>query len=199
MKILVLFAHPKQSASVVHKALLSAIDGLAGVTVRDLYAAYPDFDIDIAAEQRLLLAHDAIVLQHPFYWYSCPAIIKEWLDLVLEFGWAYGPGGTSLNRKFLMNAVSTGGAEAAYHRKGRNRFAVRHLLAPFDQTAHLCGMAWLEPFIVYEGRRLTRALLTAKAEAYRDLLVGLRDDRLDPLSLVADGYPLPSSFHSKAA
>lgn len=199
MRILVLFAHPKLSSSVVQKALLGAIKDLDGITQCDLYAVYPDFEIDVEAEKRRLLDHDVIVLQHPFYWYSCPAIIKEWLDLVLEFGWAYGPGGTFLYRKFLLNAVSTGGAEMAYSRKGRNRFEVRKLLAPFDQTAHLCGMAWLEPFIVYEGRRLSPANLSARTEAYRDLIVGLRDGRLDPMSLVAAGYPLPTAFEQAAA
>ena len=111
MKLLVLFAHPRLSGSVVQQAMLAAIAGLDGVTIHDLYAAYPDFAIDVAAEQHWLLAHDVIVLQHPFYWYSSPAIIKEWQDLVLENGWAYGPGGTRLRRKFLLSALSTGGTD----------------------------------------------------------------------------------------
>jgi len=86
MKILVLHAHPRISTSVVQRAMLAAITGLEGVSLVDLYAAYPGLDIDVAAEQQRLLAHDVIVLQHPFYWYSSPAIIKEWQDLVLENG-----------------------------------------------------------------------------------------------------------------
>ncbi len=84
-------------------------------------------------------------LQHPFYWYSAPAIIKEWLDIVLESGWAYGDGGTKLHGKYLANALSTGGRENFYHPNGRNRFTIEELLAPFNQTAHLCGMAYLRP------------------------------------------------------
>ena len=122
MKILVLFAHPKRQASVVQRAMLRSIDGLDGVTIADLYAEYPDFDIDVAREQQRLLDHDLIVLQHPFYWYSSPAILKEWQDLVLENGWAYGPGGTRLAGRFLMSAISTGGSEEAYRNEGRNRF-----------------------------------------------------------------------------
>ncbi len=110
-RILILFAHPRLSASVVQRAMLNAIEGLEHVTFHDLYAAYPDFLIDVKREQELLLAHDIIVFQHPFYWYSCPAIIKEWLDLVLENGWAYGTGGSKLHRKYMMNAVSTGGSQ----------------------------------------------------------------------------------------
>ncbi len=194
MKILVLFAHPKLSGSVVQRAMLGAIQGLEHVTIRDLYAAYPDFAIDVTAEQATLLAHDVIVLQHPFYWYSSPAIIKEWLDLVLENGWAYGPGGTRLAGRFLLSALSTGGSEQAYHPQGRNRFEMAELLSPFNQTAWLCSMAYLEPFVIHAGRRMTPEMLSAEAERYRDLIVGLRDGRIETLSQLADGFTLPPHF-----
>ena len=194
MRILVLFAHPRLRQSIVQRALLGAISGLDGITVRDLYAEYPDLMIDARREQSSLLAHDLLVLQHPFYWYSSPAVIKEWLDIVLEEGWAYGTGGDRLHGKFLLNALSTGGPQEAYHGKGRNRFPMRELLAPFDQTAYLCGMGWLEPFVVHAGRKLADAALTERAERYRDLLIGLRDGRLDPQLHLADGYTLPPSF-----
>jgi glutathione-regulated potassium-efflux system ancillary protein KefG len=199
MKPLILFAHPRLSDSRVQKSMLAAIDGLEGITLHDLYAAYPDFAIDVDREQNLLLAHDIVIFQHPFYWYSAPAIIKEWLDLVLEYGWAYGPGGNRLHRKFMMSAVSTGGPAEAYRPGGRNRFAVRDLLSPFNQSAYLCGMGWLEPFVIFGGRRLSEVELTRHCEAYRDLIIGLRDGRLDPLKHLAKGYELPSSFAGKAA
>jgi glutathione-regulated potassium-efflux system ancillary protein KefG len=198
MRILVLFAHPKVRQSVVQRAMLAAIAGLDGVTVRDLYAEYPDLLVDARREQVALSEHDLLVLQHPLYWYSSPAIVKEWLDVVLEEGWAYGAGGTRLNGKFLLNALSTGGPQEAYHGQGRNRFPVRSLLAPFDQTAYLCGMGWLEPFVIHAGRKLEAAALSSRTERYRDLLVGLRDGRLDPHKHLAAGYPLPPSFRHSA-
>jgi glutathione-regulated potassium-efflux system ancillary protein KefG len=198
MKILVLFAHPRMSNSIVQRRMLGAIEGLDDVTIHDLYAAYPDFDIDVDHEQALLLAHDLIVFQHPFYWYSSPSIIKEWEDLVLEHGWAYGEGGTRLHGKFMMQALSTGGPETAYHPKGRNRFKVTELLAPFNQTAYLCGMAWLSPFVVYVGRHMESAQLTRHVEDYRELIIGLRDETLAPLKQVAKGYVLPATFQELA-
>jgi glutathione-regulated potassium-efflux system ancillary protein KefG len=198
MKLLVLFAHPRPSGSIVQRAMLAAIAGLEHVTIHDLYAAYPDFEINVKSEQERLMAHDVIVLQHPFYWYSSPAILKEWQDLVLENGWAYGPGGTRLAGKFLMNAISTGGSSEAYRPDGRNRFAIETLLAPFNQTAHLCSMAFLEPFIINAGRKMPSAELTAGAEAYRDLIVGLRDGRIDPLQHLCHDYTLPANFKTKA-
>ena len=194
MKVLILFAHPRLSGSQVQRELYDAVRELSGITVHDLYAAYPDFSIDVAHEQALLLEHDLIVLQHPFYWYSAPAIVKEWLDLVLELGWAYGPGGDRLHRKFLMNAISTGGAEAAYRRQGRNRFEIAELLSPFNQTAHLCGMAYLQPFAVFAGRWLTAEDLSIKISDYQGLIEGLRDGHIDPMTRLAKGYALPLAF-----
>lgn len=199
MKVLILFAHPKFSASVVQKALLAAITGLDNVTIHDLYAAYPDFEIDVKAEQALLLAHDLVVLQHPFYWYSSPSIIKEWQDLVLENGWAYGAGGTRLAGKILLTAISTGGTSEAYRPDGRNRYAIETLLSPFNQTAYLCGMAYMKPFIVNAGRRMSAQDLTARAEAYRDLIVGLRDGRIDPLKHLSHDFVLPASFAARVS
>ena len=175
-----------------------AVAGLEGVTLHDLYAAYPDLAIDVPREQDLLLGHDVIVFQHPFYWYSSPAIVKEWQDLVLENGWAYGPGGKRLAGKYLLSAVSTGGSGQAYHQDGRNRFEIAEFLAPFNQTAHLCSMAYLSPFVIHAGRRLSKEQLSAEAERYRDLIVGLRNGRLDPQDLVAPGYSLPPAFTAEA-
>ena len=107
-KILILFAHPAFQKSLINKALLNQVKGIEGVTINNLYEKYPDFFIDVAVEQKLLLEHDIIVWHHPFYWYSAPAIIKEWMDLVLEHGFAYGSKGRALEGKWAISAVSTG-------------------------------------------------------------------------------------------
>ena len=193
-KILILFAHPRLTASIVQRAMLDVVTGLNNVTVHDLYAHYPDMMIDVDREQELLLAHDVIVMQHPFYWYSTPAILKEWQDLVLANGWAYGSAGTMLNGKFLMNAISTGGSQDAYRPDGRNRFDIVDLLRPFDQTAYLCGMGWLEPQVIYSGRQMEAGQLSGHAEKYRDIITGLRDGRVNPLKHIAPGHELAERF-----
>ncbi|AKF02900.1 Glutathione-regulated potassium-efflux system ancillary protein KefG [Sandaracinus amylolyticus] len=164
----------------MNRRLFEAAQGVEGVTTHDLYESYPSFAIDVQREQALLVEHDVIVLQHPFYWYSAPSIVKEWLDVVLEHGWAYGVGGTALRGKTLMNATTTGGAQAAYHPEGRNRFTMRHLLSPFDQSAYLCGMRYLAPFVVHGALALSQHHEVAPhAQRYARLLAMLRDDRLD--------------------
>jgi glutathione-regulated potassium-efflux system ancillary protein KefG len=193
-RILVLFAHPVLERSRVNRRLLDAIRDVAGVTVRDLYDLYPTMQIDVEAEQAALLEHDVIVFQHPFYWYSCPAILKEWQDLVLEHGWAYGAGGTQLRGKLTLNAITTGGPAHAYRRDGYNRFTIRELLAPWDQTAHLCGMRFLAPFSVHASLKVVGdADVATNRETYRKLIEALRDDRLDldraaATANLADGF-----------
>jgi len=179
-RVLVLLAHPALHRSRVNRRLADAIRDLPDVTVHDLYDAYPDLDIDIAHEKALLLAHPIIVWQHPFYWYSTPPILKAWQDLVLEFGWAYGPGGDAVRGKTLMSAITTGGREEAYHAEGFNRYTVRQLLAPVDQTAHLCGMTMLPPFVTHGSNNLTNEQVEAYAAAYRRIITALRDGLVDP-------------------
>ena len=179
-RVLINFAHPVLERSRVNRRLVDAIRDLDGVTIHDLYEAYPTLHVNVAREQDLLLAHDVIVFQHPFYWYSTPALLKEWQDHVLAHGWAYGAGGTRLRGKLTFNALTTGGPETAYRREGYNRFTVRELLAPWDQTAFLCGMRFLAPFVVHAALRVRGdSDLDATRAAYRRLIEALRDDRLD--------------------
>jgi glutathione-regulated potassium-efflux system ancillary protein KefG len=179
-QILILFAHPALEKSRVNRRLLRAVQGLDAVYIHDLYETYPDFQIDIKAEQDLLLAHDIIVFQHPFYWYSSPALLKEWQDLVLEHGFAYGQTGVALQGKKVLTAITTGGGEKAYCRAGYNRFTIRELLAPFEQTANLCGMEYLPPFVIHGTHSLSEPHeFEAHAEAYRQIIIALRDDRMN--------------------
>lgn len=173
--ILILFAHPRADDSIVQKSLRAAVETEPGIELRDLYAHYPDFAIDVRAEQQALEKARVIVIQCPFYWYSVPALVKEWLDLVLDYGWAYGPGGEALKGKILLNAVSTAGSPEAYSPQGRNRLSVAEYLNSFEQTALTCGMQWHPPFVVHQGRKLDPAALKTRAEEYRALLTHLRD------------------------
>jgi len=176
--VLVLFAHPAIRNSRVNRRLVDAVRDLDGVTVNDLYDEYPDLNIDVTREQELLAAHEIVVFQHPFYWYSTPAILKEWQDLVLEHGWAYGHDGDALRGKALLSAMTTGGSEDAYCAEGSNRFSVRQLLAPIEQTARLCGMDFLPPFVVHGTFKLTAPEIEDHAVDYRRIVEALRDGRV---------------------
>jgi glutathione-regulated potassium-efflux system ancillary protein KefG len=202
-RILILFAHPVLERSRVNRRLLGMAREISGVTIHDLYEIYPTLEIDAKREQRLLLDHDVIVFQHPFYWYSAPAILKEWQDLVLEHGWAYGHGGTQLRGKITLNAITTGGPESSYHRDGYNRFTIRELMTPWDQTAHLCGMRFLAPFAVHGALQVATDDDTDQCRlAYCQLLEALRDDRIDLERAAASDnllVALPQLIHREVA
>ena len=177
--VLILFAHPALEKSRVNVRLADAVRDLPGVTFHDLYQHYPDLDVDVEEEQRLLLDHDAVVMQHPFYWYSSPAILKEWQDLVLQHGWAYGSDGNALHGKLLLNATTAGGGADAYCRQGHNRYTMREFLVPFERTAALCGMRYLAPFVVHGTFGLSDEAVAAHAADYRRLIEALRDGEVD--------------------
>ena len=182
--ILILFAHPAYQRSRANRRLIEAVAELEGIRLHDLYEEYPDFNIDVQREQELLNEHEVIVFQHPLYWYSCPALLKEWQDLVLEFGYAFGPEGTALHGKKLVSAITTGGGNDAYSRDGVNRFTIQQLLLPFAQTAHFCGMEYLPPFVVHGTLQVQPDdYLDAMASAYQRALIGLRDGTLDATAL----------------
>lgn len=174
--ILVLFAHPLLEKSKVQSELLKSALHLPGVTVNDLYERYPDFDIDVKREQKLLSAHDIIIWQHPLYWYSAPPLLKQWLDLVLEHGWAYGKQGTALAGKKVFQVISSGGSLEAYQHGGYNQFPLRDYLRPFERTAGLCRMAYWPPYWVPGVYRMEAAHIKQYADQYRNLLTALTKD-----------------------
>lgn len=187
-RILVLFAHPAFHKSTINKRMIHAIQDLEGVTIHKLYDEYPDYYIDVPREQKLLLEHDIIVWHHPFYWYSAPPILKEWIDLVLQHNFAYGSKGTALKGKMVMTAITAGGRKMAYEDGGYNVFPIRTFLSPFEQTARLCRMFYLPPFVVFGTHLLEDAVITRYAEDYRQKLIGLRDNLIDTDAIISDTF-----------
>jgi glutathione-regulated potassium-efflux system ancillary protein KefF len=169
--VLVLLAHPALEQSRVNRRLLQAARS-AGVRVqvRDLYALYPDYLIDAAAEQAHLAAARLVVWQHPIHWYGAPPLMKLWLDEVLAFGWAYGPGGNALRGKDVWLVGSTGGPQDSYRPDSYNRYFFDAFLPPYEQTAALCGLRFLPPLMLHGAHRVDEAELAAHADVYAQRL-----------------------------
>lgn len=169
-RILLVYAHPAAHRSRINRVLFDKVRVLSGVAARDLYELYPDFDIDVEAEQRLLREAHLLILQHPIYWYSMPALLKEWLDSVLTRGFAYGPGGKALRGKEVQHVVSSGGPPQAYTAEGYHRYALREFLRPLEQTVRFCGMHYREPLMLQGSSTLTAEQIRTHAEHYGELL-----------------------------
>ena len=190
-KILVIYAHPESPPSRANRALrdgaqaeLARLNASRGpsepekemvITWHDLYQHYADFHINVAKEQALLLAHDVLIFQHPFHWYSVPALLKLWIDEVLEDGWAYGGGAARLAGKRWAHWVTAGGSASAYTHGGQNNFAVEELLRPLEQTAILCRCPWIRPQFTYSSLTLDDTDLQREALRYASWLEALAE------------------------
>jgi len=174
--ILLLAAHPDLAQSRVNQRLLHAARQAAPrVAVRDLYALYPDYAVNVAAEQAALAEARLVVWLHPIHWYNMPPLMKLWVDEVLSFGWAYGPGGHALHGKDLWLVASTGGPEDSYRPGSYNRYFFDAFLPPYDQTAALVGMRFLPPLMLHGAHRVGDAELDAHAKVFGERLTAYPD------------------------
>ena len=178
-RLLILFAHPAIQKSRINRKMIKAVSDLKWVTINDLYDNYPDFYIDIIKEQQLLMLHDIIVWHHPFYWYSPPALLKEWFDLVLQHGFAYGKKGRALEGKDAISVLTTGGKKEVYTRGGQHNHTVNQFLTPIKQSATLCRMNYLPPYVVHGSYTITDDETEQHAEQYKTLITALRDEKFD--------------------
>ncbi len=185
--ICVIHAHPYPSRSRANRVLAEALRQMPNLDLRSLYDLYPDFDIDVAAEQGALQRARLIVWMHPVFWYSVPGLLKHWFDQVLTPGWAFGEGGDALRGKPCLWVATTGGDAQAYSAQGVHGQPFIDFGAPLQHTASLLRhavaaalhRAWcrvgstrqdlrrhaqlllerIEPWVERDGRAAARALL----------------------------------------
>lgn len=171
-KILILLFHPDFANSRANQALIEAARHLPDTEIADLHALYPDGQIDADTEVARLVAADRIVLQFPIQWYSTPPLLKAWQDVVLTrmFYLDHETEGARLAGRPLLVAATAGNVETAYAPDGVNLFPLKELLHPLQATAHRCGLAWVEPFLVYDVRRADDEALEAAGDYYASRL-----------------------------
>jgi glutathione-regulated potassium-efflux system ancillary protein KefF len=153
---LVVFADPALQRSRLSRRVGNAARTFPDVQVQDLYELYPDFYIDAHSERQLLKGARLVIFSFQLAWYSMPSLLKEWVDSVLEPGWAYGPAAPALRGKGYWLAVTTGSPEDAYGAGERHGRPFEDYLPPFEQTALLCGMQWWPPHILHGANGATR-------------------------------------------
>ena len=178
-RILILFSHPLFEKSNANQALVANIPDSDLITFHDLYEEYPDFDIDVKREQELLSEHNIIIWHHPMYWYSCPPLMKQWIDMVLEHGWAYGRRGLALKDKLIFQVITTGGNKENYCETGRDRYTIPDLLEPFNQTAKVCHMEYLPPYVVHGTHNMSDEDYEKNGKIYGYFLEYLSENDVD--------------------
>lgn len=144
---LIIACHPNMTQSVVNQRWLVALSAHPECyTVHDLYAAYPDGNIDVAHEQALVEAHGTLIFMFPIYWFSCPPLLKTWLDKVLTHGWAFGSSASAFKGRKVGLVVSHGTPTHDYQYDGKVRHTLTETLIPFENIANYIGATFLPIF-----------------------------------------------------
>ncbi|WP_138495405.1 NAD(P)H-dependent oxidoreductase [Paenibacillus pinistramenti] len=185
MKTLIIAGHPDLQKSRINSIWTEALRQQKDITVHVLSEVYPDGKMDVAKEQALLDAHDRIILQYPLYWYATPPLLKQWMDEVFEYGWAFGPGGEHLKGKEFGIAISTVGSAAAYQPGGSNLFTVREVLKPMEAVANYVGAHYLPPFAFHSANHVTEEEISAGKDAYLGHLAKVRSVKTpEPVTMI---------------
>ena len=174
----VVYAHPYPDRSIANRALVDALGELEAPSLRiaSLYDLYPDWAIDVQAEQDALDAAKLVIFQHPMHWYGCTPMLKLWIDKVLTLGWAFGEGGDALRGKTCLWVVTTGGDERAYSPGGMHDHPFEVFVPAMRQTAALCGMRFAEPFVLHGAHRQSSASLAEAGRAYRARVTAILEE-----------------------
>ena len=153
MKSLIIAAHPNLGESVINKHWLEELRKHPDLcTIHVLSEHYPDGQIDVEREHRLVESHGSLIFQFPIYRFSSPPLLKTWFDEVLTHGWAYGRnGGDKLDGRKVALAVTTGVRAEDYNPNGRYHYTLGQLLAPFETTLRYYCRADYQPFFAFYG------------------------------------------------
>lgn len=166
--MLLLLFHPSFARSKTNAALIKSTSAMPGVEVVDMYALYGNGQIDADIEIKRLLNAKRVILQFPIQWYSSPALLQTWKDVVLTrmFYIAYESEGKHFEGTPLLIAVTAGNTQNAYSPSGINRFSLGESLTPFMAMASRCNLLWADPFVVYEAGKLDQTSLEKEVIRY---------------------------------
>jgi putative NADPH-quinone reductase len=147
---LVIIGHPSFQDSLANKTILEQLKkSVLSLEVRNLAELYPDYRIDVLAEQQALIRHQTIVFQYPMYWYSMPAILKHWFDVVFTYQFAYGSLGDKLKNKNFLPSFTVGAPEEGYRTLGDHHFRVLEFCKHLEQTAYYAQMNYIDPVYIH--------------------------------------------------
>ncbi|MCI2802649.1 NAD(P)H-dependent oxidoreductase [Staphylococcus pettenkoferi] len=175
MKPLIIITHPNLNTSTVNQYWRDKLNQHTDqLDIHELYTTYPDANIDIDYEQKLLMEHDYIIFQFPFYWYSYPPLLKQYFDQVFTYGWAYGSEGNALKGKTFAAAVSVGAQAAQYAEDGPLGYTFETLISPFISTARFVGAQFGGYHTLYGALNPSQETLEENAQQYLHFIQSLK-------------------------
>ena len=149
-KILIVSGHTDLNDSVANRTILEELNKILPDAEYDyLDRLYPDYKINVEAEQQKLMKADIIVLQFPLFWYSVPSLMSRWIEQAFVHGFSHGSKGDKLKGKKLVASFTSGAPEEMYCYGGPQNYPIEDFLPALKQLACLCGMEWAG--YVYSG------------------------------------------------
>lgn len=168
--VLIVLAHPNFSASNANKVLLENLFNEENITIHNIYENYPDKKIDIAKEQELLTKHSRIILQFPTFWFNVPSFLKQWIDEVFTYGWAYGPDGNALVSKEFGIVTTTGGTAESYYKNGERGFSVDEFLLPVIGSIKYVNAKYIGCVVLNNALNLKEEQTSEAKQHYQNLI-----------------------------
>ncbi|EHR37252.1 NAD(P)H-dependent oxidoreductase [Facklamia languida] len=178
MKTIIYLAHDDLASSSSQQFLVASGRHLTEATYVDLGAQWQaDPTFDRSEELDRLAQYDRVIFQFPLYWYQAPAVLKVWIDQVLDQGTGLG----FIAGKELGLVVIAGAPARNYQLAGREGVTVSDLLSPYYALSRYLGMRFLEPFTIFQFAYLSEAekmrlmydyalyLKTGEARRFNDL------------------------------
>jgi putative NADPH-quinone reductase len=162
---LIILAHPHYDSSLANKTIIEELKrDSPDHEIRHIHSLYPDYRIDVQAEQEALLRHKTILLQYPFYWLNLPAILKHWIDEVFQYQFAYGSKGDKLKGKNLIPSFTVGAAEQEYQLSGKHHMRIYEFCKSLEHTVHYAQMKYIDPICFFGASLLVEAFTEKEVE-----------------------------------
>ncbi|MBE2999655.1 NAD(P)H-dependent oxidoreductase [Nocardiopsis sp. HNM0947] len=176
---------------------LSAVPGNLAELTGDAYAR-GEVEPDVRREQERLAAAELLVLQFPLWWYGPPAMLKGWVDRVLQTGFAQGEfdedtglprrygDGRLMGRKALV-IVTAGDDRRTLGPRGVSG-DLESLLFPLTHGAlWYVGIETLDLHVVHDADGIDDAGREQQAGLLVERVKGLADERGRPFRRLQDG------------
>lgn len=166
-KCLIIVCHPNLKNSSINKYWVEKFKkDSSKFEIHDLYKEYPDFKINVKKEQSLIEKYNNIIFQFPIYWFFSPALLKEWIDKVFEYGWAYGSNSKGLKDKKIGFAISMGGEKSFY----QGKYDLNNVLAPYIFSLEYVKAKYLGFHALYNSDHQDNDSLNKNFEEYLEFI-----------------------------
>lgn len=166
-KTVIILGHPNYKESKINKTFIESLPKNQNITIHNIAEIYPDGNINIEKEQKLLESADKIIFQYPINWFNMPSIMKIWWDKVFIPGWT-NLNGTALKNKKMGIVVTAGIPENNLKELG---YTTKDIIKPLELTIKYIGANYIGDVTVIGTSHLSNDNLNKNIIKYQNLIL----------------------------